>query len=277
MNLKIKSKKRILEFFSSILIFIFLYPVILIFYNSFKSYPEMIVSITSFPKRFYFDNYIFVWNYIKYPRLFANNLMLTTLSVFGIVFISSFAAYKLSRVKTSYSWIIYIICIIPLLIPFHSIMITLLKISTFLRISNSIWGLSIIYWAFGVPFGIFVYHGFIKGIPKDIDESAYIEGASSFRIFLQIIFPLLKPITATIATINIMYIWNDFLLPYLMLNSRHHNRTLTIASYTFFGQYVTEWNYAITAMVMAILPSIVLFLFLQKYIVKGISAGAVKG
>jgi raffinose/stachyose/melibiose transport system permease protein len=117
----------------------------------------------------------------------------------------------------------------------------------------------------------------VKGIPVEIDESAKIDGASGFRLFFSVIFPLLKSVTATIVIIDVMWIWNDFLLPLLMVNGSPSTKTLTLAAYTFVGQYTSDWQYAMTAMVMAVLPSIIVFIFLQKYIVKGVVAGAVKG
>jgi raffinose/stachyose/melibiose transport system permease protein len=169
------------------------------------------------------------------------------------------------------------LCIIPMLIPFQSIMITVLKFSKMLHLSDSTWGLGILYWGFGAPLAMFIYHGFVKTIPKEIDESATIDGASTIRLFISVIFPLLQSVTATIVIIDVMWIWNDFLLPLIMVNGSASTKTLTLAAYTFVGQYTTDWQYAMTAMVMAVLPSILVFILLQKHIVKGVAAGAIKG
>jgi len=206
-----------------------------------------------------------------------NNLIITVLALAGIVLVSSIGSYKLARTKSRMSNVIYLLCIIPMLIPFQSIMLTVLQVARQLHLSNSTWGLGILYWGFGAPLALFIYHGFVKGIPKEIDESATIDGASGFRLFFSVIFPLLKPVTTTIIIIDVMWIWNDFLLPLLMVNGSPSTKTLTLAAYTFVGQYTSDWQYAMTAMVMAVLPSIVVFIFVQKYIVKGVVSGAVKG
>ncbi len=274
------SKKRMLYVLEAVMIvvaFIFLYPILLVLINSLKSFQEVMTDVIALPKALAFENYSYVWQYINYPRLFINNIVITGVGLAGIVFLSAIAAYKVSRTKSRMSTIVYFLCILPMLIPFQSIMVTLLKLAKLLHLSDSIWGLGIQYWGFGVPLAVFIYVGFIKGIPREIDESAMIDGASSFRTFFSVIFPLLKSVTATIVIIQGMWIWNDFLLPLLMVNGSTETKTLTLAAYTFVGQYNTDWQYTMTALMMAVLPSIAMFILLQKHIVKGVTAGAIKG
>lgn len=256
---------------------LFLYPILLVFYNSLKSFSEVMANVIALPQKLAFSNYSYVWKFIDYPRLFVNNIVITVIGVAGIILISSAAAYKMSRTKSKWSNLLYFLCITPMLIPFQSIMITIMKLAKMLHLADSTWGLGIQYWAFGAPMAVFIYHGFVKGIPMEIDESATIDGASGFNLFFRVIFPLLKPVTATIIVIDVMWIWNDFLLPLIMVNGSAETKTLTLAAYTFVGQYNTDWQYTMTAMVMAVFPSIVAFIFLQKHIVKGVTAGAVKG
>ena len=123
----------------------------------------------------------------------------------------------------------------------------------------------------------FIFYNFMKTIPRELDESARIDGASTFRTFVSVIFPLLKSVTITVIVLDVMWIWNDFLLPLLMVNSSNETKTLVLAAYTFVGQMNTKWNYALTAMTLAIVPSVIVFILLQKYIVEGVVAGAVKG
>ncbi|EOS54030.1 MULTISPECIES: carbohydrate ABC transporter permease [Paenibacillus] len=267
----------VLEIVMVLLSILFLYPLFLTIINSLKSFSEVMTDVIALPKKLAFENYSYVWEFINYPRLFLNNAVVTILGLAGIILISSIAAYKLARTKSKASSIIYFICIMPMLIPFQSIMLTVLQMAKNLHLSDSTWGLGILYWGFGAPLALFIYHGFVKGIPKEIDESATIDGASGFRLFFSVIFPLLKSVTTTIIIIDVMWIWNDFLLPLLMVNGSPATKTLTLAAYTFVGQYTSDWQYAMTAMVMAVLPSIIVFIFLQKYIVKGVVAGAVKG
>ncbi|REK65749.1 MULTISPECIES: carbohydrate ABC transporter permease [Cohnella] len=272
-----KAGRIVLEVVMILLSLVFLYPLFLAVINSLKSFQEVMTDVIALPKKLAFENYSYVWKYIDYPRLFLNNTIVTVLGLAGIILISSIAAYKLARTKSRISSIVYFLCIMPMLIPFQSIMLTVLQLAKDINLSDSTWGLGILYWGFGAPLAIFIYHGFVKGIPKEIDESATIDGASGFRLFFTVIFPLLKSVTTTIIIIDVMWIWNDFLLPLLMVNGSPSTKTLTLAAYTFVGQYTSDWQYAMTAMVMAVLPSIIVFMFLQKHIVKGVVAGAVKG
>ncbi|NIK69214.1 MULTISPECIES: carbohydrate ABC transporter permease [unclassified Paenibacillus] len=277
MNRQSKAGRITLEVVMVLLSLLFLYPLFLAIINSFKSFGEVMRDVIALPTKLSFGNYEHVWNVINYPKLFLNNFVITGLGLVGIILVSSIAAYKLARTKSKWSGLIYMLCIMPMLIPFQSIMLTVLKLSQKLYITESTWGLGLLYWGFGAPLAVFIYHGFVKGIPKEIDESATIDGASGFRLFFSVIFPLLKSVTTTIVIIDVMWIWNDFLLPLLMVNGSPDTKTLTLAAYTFVGQYTSDWQFAMTAMVMAVLPSIVVFIFLQKYIVKGVVAGAVKG
>ncbi|TVY04260.1 carbohydrate ABC transporter permease [Cohnella terricola] len=273
-------KRRKLIALEVVMVFIavlFLFPILIMLLNSFKTFGEVMSDVLALPQKLQFSNYSYVWNYLNYPRLFLNNTIITILGVSGIILFGSMAAYKLSRTKTRWSGIIYFFCIVPMLIPFQSIMIAVLKLAKEFHLSESTWGLGIQYWGFGIPLAVFIYHGFMKSIPREIDESAMIDGASGLYLFYKIIFPLLRPVTATIVILDVMWIWNDFLLPLIMVNGSESTRTLTLASYIFVGQYTTDWQYTMTAMVMAVFPSIVVFILLQKHIVKGVAAGAVKG
>lgn len=274
---RIKFGRLTLEIVMVLLSILFLYPLFLAINNSLKSFGEVMTDVVALPKQLVFENYSYVWKFIDYPKLFLNNTIVTTVGLAGIILVSSIAAYKLARTKSRLSVILYIVCIMPMLIPFQSIMLTVLQLAKDIHLTNSTWGLGVLYWGFGAPLAVFIYHGFVKGIPKEIDESATIDGASGFRLFFSVIFPLLKSVTATIIIIDVMWIWNDFLLPLLMVNGSPDTKTLTLAAYTFVGQYTSDWQYAMTAMVMAVLPSIIVFILLQKFIVKGVVAGAVKG
>ena len=256
---------------------VYIYPVFLMFTNSFKSFKEVLVNVVALPTHLEFANYTHVIEKINYERLFFNNVAITFTGIMGIVFFSSLAAYILARRNTRFTRAAYMFCIIPMLVPFQTIMITLVKVMKTLHLSGSLLGLGIQYWGFGIPMAVFIYMGFIKTIPRAIDESATIDGASAFSTYVRIIFPLLKPVTATVMVLDVMWIWNDFLLPMLMVNSSPKTKTLTLAAYTFVGQYNTQWQYAMTAMVLALLPSILFFIFMQKHIIKGVVAGAVKG
>ncbi len=256
---------------------IYIYPVFLMFMNSLKPFGEIVSDAIAFPSYPEWANYTYVIDKIDYFKLFMNNVVITVTGIVGIVAFSSIAAYTLDRRRNRYTKIAHLIIITPMLIPFQTIMITLLKSMNVLHLSGSRLGLGVQYWGFGIPMATFIFYNFMKTIPKEIDESATIDGASAFKTFAAIIFPLLKSVTVTVIVLDVMWIWNDFLLPLLMVNSSNKTKTLVLAAYTFVGQMNTKWHYAMTAMVLAVVPSIIIFIFLQKYIVDGVVAGAVKG
>ena len=260
----------------TLVVLVYLYPLFLVIINSFKTFEEITTNVVALPKKPTLDNFVNAWTIMNYPVLFLNTLFATGLGVAGVVLTGSLAGYKLSRTKTIYSWIILIILIAPMMIPFNSFMIALVKVARSLRLTRTTWGLGILYWGLGAPLALFLYHGFVKTVPKELDECALIDGASPFRIFFQVIFPLLQPVTVSVVVINSMWMWNDFLLPLLILSGTKNSYTLQLAAYNFFGQYKIEWNYAMAGVLLTIIPAIVLYLALQKYIIKGMVAGAVK-
>lgn len=277
--MKIKKKIQTVIIFIAILFVacVYFYPVLLMFANSLKSFGEILTNPIAFPSELVFQNYVDVFKKMDYIKLFRNNVIITVLGLVGIVFFSSAAAYILDRRRNAYTRFAYLVIITPMLIPFQTIMITLLKAMSIIHLSGSKIGLGVQYWGFGIPMATFIFYNFMKTIPMEIDESAKIDGASTFRTFIEVIFPLLKSVTVTVIVLDVMWIWNDFLLPLLMVNSSNETKTLVLAAYTFVGSMNTKWHYAMTGMVMAVVPSIIVFIFLQKYIVDGVVAGAVKG
>ncbi len=269
--------KTIMIICLTVVALVYIYPVFLMMMNSFKPFGEIIGNVLALPEKLDLSNYTYVIDKIKYGKLFCNNVVITVVGLVGIIIFSSMAAYILERRNNAYTRLAHTIIITPMLIPFQAIMITLLKSMNVLHLSGSKIGLGIQYWGFGVPMATFIFFNFMKTIPKELDESAKIDGASTFRTFVSVIFPLLKSVTITVIVLDVMWIWNDFLLPLLMVNSSNETKTLVLAAYTFVGQMNTKWNYALTAMTLAIVPSIIVFILLQKYIVEGVVAGAVKG
>ncbi|WP_426446179.1 carbohydrate ABC transporter permease [Paenibacillus sp. S-38] len=254
---------------------VFLYPFYLVVLNTFKDYKEVVTSVLSLPQSLLIDNYLQVWKLVQYPKLFLSTLLLTLGSVLGIVLFGAAAGYKLSRTKTKLSGWLFFLAIAPMMLPFQSFMIPLTKLAKELHLINQLPGLMLVYWGLGCPMAIFLVHGFVKSIPYELEECASMDGCSPYRSFFSIIVPVMVPVLSTVVILNVMWIWNDFLLPLILLNG--NEATLQLASYKFFGQYKSEWNYALTAVVMVTLPPILFFLFMQRYIVQGMMAGAVKG
>ncbi|MDR0598953.1 MAG: carbohydrate ABC transporter permease [Treponema sp.] len=256
---------------------VYIYPVFLMLINSFKPFGEVVSSAISLPKKWAAENYAFVFTKMNYGKLFFNTLLITVIGILGIVFFSALAAYIIQRRKNRFTAFARLFIIVPMLIPFQTIMITLLKTMNVFHLAGSRVGLGVQYWGFGIAMAMFIYYNFMSTVPKELDESSYIDGAGTFRTFAQIIFPLLKSVTSTIVVLDVMWIWNDFLLPLLMVNRSNDTKTLVLQAYTFVGQFNTEWHYAMTAMVLTVLPSIVFFVAFQKNIISGVVAGAVKG
>lgn len=277
MRQKRKIKRIILTVIMALIAMVYIYPVFLMVINSVKPFGEVILDVIALPSKIEVDNYKYVIDKMNYGKLFLNNVLITTIGIIGIIVFSSSSAYILNRRKTAYTKIAKLLIITPMLIPFQTIMISLLKVMNVINLSGSKVGLGIQYWGFGIPMAAFIYSNFMSTIPKEIDESASIDGASTFRTFIFIIFPLLKSVTTTVIVLDVMWIWNDFLLPLLMVNSSNDTKTLVLSAYTFVGQFNTQWHYAMTAMVLAVFPSVVIFILLQKHIVEGVVAGAVKG
>ncbi|SDC03715.1 raffinose/stachyose/melibiose transport system permease protein [Paenibacillus sp. UNCCL117] len=265
-----------LEVLAIILGLLFLVPFYFVIVNSMKTFGELLVNSSNLPQSFNLANYAKVWTIMKFPRVFSNSLLITVISNLGLVVISSMAAYRLVRYPSRFNNLLFLAFVAAMVIPFQSIMIPLVKVASQVGLMDSRLGLIICYFGFGVSLNVFLYHGFIKSIPREIEESARVDGCSPYGVFWRIVFPLLKPMSVTIVLLNSLWIWNDFLLPLLVLNSPDL-RTIPLATYSFFGQYTKQWDLALAALVLGVIPIIIFFLSMQKYIIEGITAGSVKG
>ncbi|MEE1291396.1 MAG: ABC transporter permease subunit [Spirochaetota bacterium] len=223
----------------------------------------------------FIKNYGSSWKLTKFPIVFLNTLLITVFSVLGIILISSMAAYALVRTETKLSWIIFLFFTFAMVVPFQVIMFPMVKVAKIFGVAGSIPGIVLIYMAVGCPMAIFMYHGFIKGIPMELEESAALDGAGRFRTFFSVVLPLLTPITSTIAILDVLWIWNDFLLPLIILTKKVV--TVQLAQYYTRGAYSRDFGMELASLVLAVLPVIIFYMFMQRYIIKGVIAGAVKG
>lgn len=272
-----RSKKRnilLLEIFGILLALLWLSPFYLMLVNSFKTKREIFTNTLKFPEIFTWDNYVKAFDELDFLRTFFNSALITILGVCVIILFSSMAAYALSRRKGKTSGVIFMLFVAAMLIPFQSVMIPLVSIFGKLVMLNR-FGIIFMYLGFGSSLSIFLYHGSLTGISKSLDEAATIDGANRFQIFWHIIFPMLKPITVTVAILNIIWIWNDYLLPSLVIN-QEGMQTIPLKMFYFFGQYTKQWHLALAGLTLAIIPVIIVYFFLQKQIIKGISEGSVK-
>jgi raffinose/stachyose/melibiose transport system permease protein len=254
----------------------FLFPVVLGALNSIKTEGEMLNSVLSIPLSPYWQNYRNAIFEVELWNNFKNNIIVTSVGVTGIILFSSMAGYKLSRTPGKLSKAIFFFMWVSMLIPFYSIMFSLIRVAKMLHIKNLLIGLPLIYIGLGVNFAIFLYHGFVKSVPLELEEAALMDGCGQFQIFFRIVFPLLTPITVTITILDVLWLWNDFLLPLVMI-SKYQNYTLVLVASSFIGMYKTKWDYILPILMLTSIPVIIFYLAFQKYIVKGIADGAVKG
>jgi len=265
-----------LEILGIVIAIIFAMPFYFVFVNSVKSIREILSNAGSLPTKLELMNYVKSWGIMRFPLMFTNSLFITVISIAGLIIISSMAAYRMVRRPHKLNKFLFVLFVSAMVIPFQAIMIPLVQVAQMFGLMDSRIGLIICYFGFGVSLSMFLYHGFIKSIPKEIEESAVVDGCSPYGVFWRIVFPLLKPMTVTIMLLNSLWIWNDFLLPLLVLH-QPGIRTIPLAIYSFFGEYTKQWDMALAGLVMGLVPIVVFFLAMQKSIIEGITAGAVKG
>ncbi|WP_270165267.1 carbohydrate ABC transporter permease [Paenibacillus sp. SYP-B4298] len=252
------------------------FPIYMAIVNSFKTQGEIFSSILSLPTQINFDNYVEAFEKIRLLNSARNSVIVSALGIGGILLFASMAGYKLSRTPGKLSGFIFFLFIASMLVPFHSIMISLSRVAKSLSVQGSTYGLALIYIGLGVNMAIFLYHGFVKSIPRELEESAHMDGCGEFQTFFKIILPLLMPITVTIAILDFLWIWNDFLLPLLMLTDVN-KYTLILSTNMLFGEYNKEWPLILAALVLTAVPVVLIYAFFQRFIMEGITEGAVKG
>lgn len=264
----------LLIFFSAV----FLFPVIIVLINSFKTKFQISTSPFSLPLGETFagiENYLNGISATGFPTAFFWSLFITVLSVAAILFFTSMTAWYIVRVKGVFNKIFYYLLLFSMIVPFQMVMFTMSKMANILRLDNPL-GLVVVYLGFGAGLSVFMFCGFIKSVPLSIEEAATIDGCSPLQTFFLVVLPLLKPTAITIAILDTMWIWNDYLLPYLTVG--HDYKTIPIAVQYLKGGYGSVDMGAMMAMlVLSIVPVVLFYLFCQKYIIKGVAAGAVKG
>lgn len=227
------------------------------------------------PQMFSWSNFAYSIKKMKIFESLANTGFITLGALFMLVFFSSLAGFAIARVRHRLFQVYYSLTLALMVIPFIGALIPIVVLIRNLNMIGSLWSALLIQAAWNMPFAVFLYTGFMKTLPKELEEAAYIDGCSMFRVYYRIFLPLLTPVTATCCIRCGIGIWNDYLVSASLLSSVRQP-TLMVAVYSFFGQYVSEYGYAFAGIIMASLPVILMFVFLQKYFIKGIAAGAVK-
>lgn len=273
-----KTANGFLFVFMILLSFLFLAPIFIVLMNSFKG--QFFISDAPF-EFLTKETFVGLRNYLTgvektgFFQAFAYSLFITVFSVAAIVLFTSMTAWYIVRVKNFFTSALYYLFVFSMIVPFQMVMFTMSKIANTLRLDNPV-GIVVIYLGFGSGLSVFMFTGFVKGIPLGIEEAAMIDGCSPIQTFFNIVLPVLKPTAITVAILNAMWIWNDYLLPYLVIGNKY--KTIPIAVQYLQGGYGSRDMGALMAMlVLSIIPIIIFYLLCQKYIIRGVVAGAVKG
>ncbi len=278
-----KSKKKAVNTVIFILLvllaLLFIAPLFIVFINSFKAKFDIIGSPFALPNAQTFvglENYITGIKSSGIISSFFRSLFITVDSVLVLVVCTSMTALYITRVKSKFTKILYYLLVFSMIVPFQMVMFTMTYTAGKLSLNNLI-GIIFIYLGFGAGMSVFMMCGFMKSVPLEIEEAAMIDGCTPIQTFFMIVFPILKPTAVTVAVLNAMWIWNDYLLPYLVLGT--DNKTMPVAiQLAMQGAYGSvNWGGFMAMLVIAIIPIVVFYLFCQKYIIKGVTAGAVKG
>ena len=276
------------SFGSTILTFVFvlicatwLIPIVVVLFNSFKDNSAINMETFAFPNK---ESFVGFANYIKgmtfgnYPfyKSVLFSLIITVLSTFLILLCTSMSAWYISRVGSRVAKIIYFLCVFSMIVPFQMVMFTLTTTADRLRL-NTPWTIPIVYLGFGAGLAVFMFTGFVKSLPLEIEEAAAIDGCGPIRTYFSVVLPMLKPTLISVGILEVMWIWNDFLLPYRVLDINEY-KTIPVHIQYLQGSYGSVDLGATMAVIMlSILPIIIVYLFCQKHIIKGVAAGAVKG
>ena len=259
----------------------YIMPIVMVAINSFKENGSINTDTFALPNEdtfMGFDNYLKGMTFGNYPfwKSLVYSLLITVVSVVLILLTTSMAAWYISRVGGKFSKIFYFGCVFSMIVPFQMVMFPLVTVATQLKL-NTPWTIPIIYVGFGAGLAIFMFTGFVKSLPLEIEEAAAIDGCGPLRTFFSVVLPMLKPTLISVGILEVMWVWNDYLLPYLVLDINKY-KTIPIHVQYLQGSYGTvDLGATMAVMMFSILPIIIVYLFCQKHIIKGVAAGAVKG
>lgn len=261
-----------------ILTAIFLAPIFIVLINSFKG--KLFIGRETFalPNSQTFagmENYVSGLEKTGFIQAFFRSLFITVFSTAAIVFFTSMTAWYITRVKTVFTKMLYYLFVFSMIVPFQMVMFTMSKTADSLNLNNLV-GIILIYVGFGAGLSVFMFCGFVKSIPIEIEEAAMIDGCNPITVFFKVVLPMLKPIYVTVGILNVMWIWNDFLLPSLILDSDHPTIPMAV-QYLRGGYGAIDMGAMMAMLVLAIIPIIIFYMVCQKHIIEGVTAGAVKG
>ena len=279
MNVRKAKHGTLLTVLFTIISIAYVYPIFLVLINSFKKKAYISRDPFSIPQGKILvglDNYVKGIQKTGFVQAFGLSLFITICSVAVIILCTSMCAWYICRVKNGATNTIYYLCLFSMIVPFQMVMFTLSKIANILHLNNPV-GIIVVYLGFGAGLSVFMFVGFVKSIPLEIEEAAMIDGCTPLQTFFQVVLPILKPTCITVTILQAMWIWNDYLLPYLVLDIKKY-KTIPIAVQYLKGGYGSvDMGAMMGVLVLAIIPIIIFYLFCQRYIIEGVVAGAVKG
>lgn len=258
-----------------LLAFVNLYPIGIMILSSFKSTREIFLKPFELPAVWRWKNYVSAWQRADFATYFKNSILVTAASIAAILLVSSMAAYVIARFDFKGKRSIYLYLLAGLALPTRLAIIPIFLIMRSLQLLDKLGGLVIVYTAGGIAFSVFLLVNFFKKLPRDIEDSAKIDGAGPFRIYWQIDLPLLKPALVTVAMFNFIDVWNDFFFPLILLSSKA-KKTIPLGLQAFFGEYTIEWDVLFAALNISVLPILLVFLILSRQFIAGMTEGALK-
>ncbi|WP_026691324.1 carbohydrate ABC transporter permease [Alteribacter aurantiacus] len=255
--------------------FIFLYPIFLMIVSSFKTNMEIFTSPLSLPESLTFENYVEVWNVVRFSDYIWNSIFVSGMSVFIVLFVSSMAGYYLSRYSFKWNGFILFFFMIGLMLPMKLAIIPLYILMLNLNLVDTLWALIFTYVAGGIPFAVFIFYGFFRTVPRAIEESAKLDGCNEFQVYYRIVLPIMKPAISIVGIVNLVNVWNDFFFPLIFIRTDSLS-TIPLGMLTLFGEYDTQWNLLFAGLTISSLPMIIAFLFASRTFMEGLTSGATK-
>lgn len=260
----------------SISVIIVVIPLFLVLLNSFKPYSEIAANIVSFPTKITGKNYAQAWRRLNFPVVFKNTFIIALFSNLGSIVFAGMLGYWIVRHPGRWTKAVYLMIIAGMSVPFQGIMITFAKMVGFLNLSNHLYGAVISNWVFSMPMSMFLTAGAVKSVPFEIEEAARIDGCGPLKTYWIVVFPLIKGTVFTVASLNIITYWNDYLMTQFLLTQKSL-RTIQIAMQSLFNEAFFAWDTALAAISLSVIPLFLFFIFAQKQVLDGVAAGAVKG
>jgi raffinose/stachyose/melibiose transport system permease protein len=254
---------------------ILFYPIFLMVVSSFKTKLEIFTSPLGFPEKLQFENYALVWEKVNFSGYVWNSIVVSLISVFLVVFVSSLAGFYLARYRFKWNPLVLFFFMIGLMLPMKLAIIPLYLIMMKFGLLDSLYSLIAVYVAGGIPFAVFLFYGFFRTLSKDLEQSARLDGCNDFQVYYKIVLPLMKPSIAIVGIINLVNVWNDFFYPLIFIRSDEF-RTIPLGMLTLFGEYDTEWNLLFAGLTISSLPLLIAFLFASRTFIDGLTTGALK-